>query len=117
MSQIQSLINFISERKTYDEVKDKAILINEKWRESSWTRGLRGKVKAIGVDESRPPAGDNTIVYYEPVGNPLPERGIAKKSSEIAPHQFKSPIPNYLAKQNEEALKRQNSLQQTLFTN
>ena len=63
--QIHQLISLISERKTYDEVKQFAFAINPAWRSSTWERGLRGakdKVRIIYKDLPR----KSPIVAYEP---------------------------------------------------
>ena len=73
MSQIQRLIFFISQKRTYEEVAEKAYQINPDWRESTWTRGLRGRIKAIGKNPYMPPSGNNPIVAYEPENTEKPK--------------------------------------------
>jgi len=64
MSNIQQLINFITERKTYEEVKQRAFKIDKNWRSETWTRGLRDRkgIQAIykGIPKKSP------IIAYEP---------------------------------------------------
>ena len=66
-SEIQSLVDFITVKRTYEEVEAEAFRINPCWRSETWRRSLRRRkdVKAIGKDGTEP-NGNNPIVYYEP---------------------------------------------------
>jgi len=106
MPKIQQLINFIKSKEqcTYNEVKEKAFSICETWRESTWNRQLRSckSIKAIKPI--------NAITGYRWVSKNL--EGLSEKTALSG---SKSPLPNYVAKQNEEALKIKNSNQQSLL--
>jgi hypothetical protein len=69
---IQKLINFISQRRTFNQVGEKAFSIDPNWREGTWTRSLRKhkEIKRIGKDETKPVDENNPVVAYEPI-NPL----------------------------------------------
>ena len=81
-SQIQRLIFFISQKRTYEEVAEKAYQINPDWRESTWTRGLRGRIKAIGKNPYMPPSGNNPIVAYEPENTEKPKTAVREPYTE-----------------------------------
>lgn len=63
--QIDQLIEYISQYRTFDEVKTAAYVINPNWRESSWTRALRrrqGQIKPV-LKNNQP---NSPIIAYEP---------------------------------------------------
>ena len=63
MSNIQQLINFIAEYRTYGEVNAKAFQINPSWRQGTWGRELR-KHKEIVADKKGIKQNDPIIGYY-----------------------------------------------------
>lgn len=64
---VQKLVEFISQKRTYEEVEQAAFMIDDKWRSETWRRSLRRRkdIKAIGKNGSAPD-GYNPIAFYEP---------------------------------------------------
>ena len=104
MSNIQQLINFISEYRTYREVSAKAFQIDPNWRSETWTRGLRrnDKIKPLYKNEAK----NAPIVGYHPKqaiqGNTEPHSTLKKLSwqEKIKIEREKKKIDNYKRDEN-----------------
>ena len=79
MSKISQLENYISIKRSYGEVKRKALSINKMWRSETWTRALRksASVKAIKKDPTKP---NSSNIAYMPINIKFKKNEIKKRS-------------------------------------
>ena len=63
MTNIQQLRNFINQQRTYQEVKLKALEIDNNWRSESWTRALRDEKNIVKVPENASKKNSPIIAY------------------------------------------------------